>query len=151
MILVQKPCLCINTDHAINASQLSCTQILKFRFGQNCWISVLFEFFLLFKEIYSLFSQINHRLEAGQLLRSYKVYRLQVWQARVFCEGSRAPWVLKTTEVRGQIWLLNHRLEADQLLRSYKVYRLHLWHARVFCEGSWAPWVSKTTEVRGQI
>ena len=29
-------------------------------------------------------------------------YRLHIWHARVFHEGSWAPWVSKTTEVRGQ-------------------------------------------------
>ena len=42
------------------------------------------------------------RLEADQLLRKYRVYRLHIWHARVFHEGRWAPWVSKTTEVRGQ-------------------------------------------------
>ena len=89
--------------------------------------------------------------EATPILKNHVSYRLHLLHARYFYEGSWAPWVSKTIEVRAQIWLLKHRLEAGQLLRNYLSYRLHLWHAKQFHEGSWAPWVSKTTEVRGQI
>ena len=55
------------------------------------------------------------------------LYRLHLWHARVFYEGSWATLSFKNLSEDRFSSLWNLRLEAGQLLRRYTLYRLHLW------------------------